>query len=225
LPLFCRHRATLPDNNILFAETIPDSNCPTQGTNSPSLLRESNNCKEKRNSMIRNGRYNVVRFFGRCVVSQQSNQQEPLSKATASAKAFIDIQNSGIFNKLPTITSPQCVFQFHEVELLVDTAVEELSNTRSSFPDFHLCYEKIIDISPTQAKIVNLQASGTHTGTPYGFGPYPEISATGIRCKNDFEDVTITVDAQTGMILSTKFVAKGPLTGPAGLYNQIGGMF
>jgi hypothetical protein len=147
------------------------------------------------------------------------------SKAVTGAKAFIDIQNKGIYNKLIDVASPRCLFQFESAEFLLDTWIEDAGKIGSSYPDFHLSYERIIDISPTQAMIVNLQASGTHTGTPYGFGPYPEIPATGLHCKNDFEDVTVTIDPVSGMIICMSFVAKGPMTGPPGFYDQIGGIF
>jgi hypothetical protein len=158
-------------------------------------------------------------------VSIPSQNKETISKAAAAAKAFLDIQNTGIYSELLKVTSPKCLFQFGDTEFLLDTWIEDAGNIGSSYPDFHLSHEKIIDISPTQAMIVNLQASGTHSGTPYAFGPYPEIPATGIHCKNDYEDVTVTIDAESGMILCMKFVAKGPATGPPGFYNQIGGIF
>jgi hypothetical protein len=154
-----------------------------------------------------------------------SNTPKILSKAATCVKAFLDSQNSGVRQTLLAVAAPGCLFRFEGAEFLLETWIEDSIKINSSFPDFHLYHEKIVDVSPTQAMIVNLQATGTHTGAPYGFGPYPEISATVIYCKNDYEDVTVTIDAETGMIVCMTVVAKGPSSGPPGFYDQIGGIF
>ena len=73
--------------------------------------------------------------------------------------------------------------------------------------------------------LVFATASGTHTGAPYGFGPYPAIEATGRVVLNDPEEATITIDEKTGLITNMRFVAKGCRSGPPGFYEQIGGLF
>jgi hypothetical protein len=205
--------------------------------NSSHTLVNSNSYRASSTSVtspmikIRNGIFSRVlrqqsNMSSSLLLTTPSPQKElSLSTAVATAKAYIDIINNGIYSDLYTISSPDCLFQFEDAEWLLNTWVEGVAKLLSSYPDFRFFYEEIIDVSPTQAMILNLEAIGTHTGTPFGIGPYPEIPATGIRCKSDYEDVTVTIDADAGIMKSMKIIAKGPSTGLQGFYDQIGGIF
>ena len=48
------------------------------------------------------------------------------------------------------------------------------------------------------------------------------MEATGLKIQIDPKDVTRTIDATTGLIIRMKTISKGCLSGPPGLYEQIG---
>lgn len=60
---------------------------------------------------------------------------------------------------------------------------EEFAKMCRCFPDFHS--EAVGDVIEHTDGTVSFSCvcTGTHTGTPYAFGPYPEIAATGIKIK------------------------------------------
>lgn len=77
---------------------------------------------------------------------------------------------------------------------------------------------KLTDPKTTE---VNIRFSGTHTGAPFGFGPYPAIEAKGIKCVNDPE--TFVFHWEDEKVVRWDLIPKGEKTGPIGLYVQIGG--
>ena len=94
-----------------------------------------------------------------------------------------------------------------------------------SFPDIHFQYKGIHE-SPTDPNLIvvdGFYCTATHTGAPYTFAPgvLPAIPTTGIAIRNDEENLYFTM--VDGKIDAIALVAYGCLTGPAGLYEQIGG--
>lgn len=135
---------------------------------------------------------------------------------------------------------------FKDAPMTLDGFLGEWAKIFRSFPDFYLRVEGGIDEQPDGTVIAVLNAGGTHTGTPYSFGPFPEIEATGIKVANDPEYVElgsviftrinslrhrrplnrrVCFTIEDGKI--KKFAVEsvgGELTGPPGLYTQIGGL-
>jgi hypothetical protein len=140
------------------------------------------------------------------------------------AQNYIDILNSHNSKLLMSILSSTAMYNFNGVEVLSSSIVEVHEHVEKSFPDFHLPYERIEVISPGVVKIINIRATGTHTGVPYTFGPYEAIEATGVKVQNDPEDNELTIDMETELIKNVSIIAKGPLGGPQGFYEQIGGL-
>lgn len=93
-----------------------------------------------------------------------------------------------------------------------------------SFPDVTFQFSGIKE-SPSKPNMVvveGLYCSGTHTGAPFSHMPgFPPIPATGKSVQNDEENFYITL--VNNKIELVEIVAYGTLTGPAGLYEQIGG--
>lgn len=92
----------------------------------------------------------------------------------------------------------------------------------ASFPDISFAWTETntLDDGTVSSKVA---VSGTHTGAPFGFGPFPPIEATGIKCQNDPEYVEFITEGDK--IKTMKVVApKGSVkSGPPGFYVQIGG--
>jgi hypothetical protein len=85
-------------------------------------------------------------------------------------------------------------------------------------------WDSIEEIAPGKVKVTNFVGRGTHTGAPYGFGPFPPIPATGIVVEEDPCHLYISV--KNGKM--TKFVIDtycGDLVGPPGYYQKIGGKY
>ena len=99
---------------------------------------------------------------------------------------------------------------------------EEIEKSAKSFPDAHFDFleTKVLD---SKTLVLRVQYKGTHTGAPYGFGPYEAVPAKGVSVKNDPERVTLTF-ADNGLLLSGRVEPEGKLTGWHGVYEQIGGI-
>lgn len=143
----------------------------------------------------------------------------------ATAHSFFTLTVENEFQELEKICTTNCdvyitrtgtVFKLKDLILI-------LIKKFQSFPDmdftvFHSSYIK------SQNKVqLEIQASGTHTGKPYGFDRFPEIPATGIKCQNDIETVTFSFNQQN-LISKVSVDCETDLTGPAGFYVQIGGL-
>lgn len=85
-------------------------------------------------------------------------------------------------------------------------------------------WDSIEEIAPGKVMVKNFVGRGTHTGKPFGFGPFPPIPPTGIVVEEDPCHLLITVSKGK----MTKFVIDtycGDLVGPPGYYQKIGGSY
>ena len=100
--------------------------------------------------------------------------------------------------------------------------VVEIKKLFASFPDFSFTHT--VEPDPERPDRIILRRAvvcGHHTGAPFALGPYPAIEATGKFVKNDPIDSYLTF--HDGKICSYDAYARGPMTGPAGVYTQLGG--
>lgn len=125
-----------------------------------------------------------------------------------------------------TFYAPNAEIVFGGVRMLIEHFVEEHDNLLRSFPDFDVALNDSDVSEDAESGIVtfhNIVASGTHTGAAYGFGPYPSVATTGIRCVNDPETVALHYD-QNCKVKKLVVTPLGPSTGPPGFYQNIGGI-
>jgi hypothetical protein len=146
------------------------------------------------------------------------------SKEYDIAMKYIASVNAHDGRILREILSPSAIYDFDGLEVLGTVIVDMVEQLARSFPDFHFAYKQIKVLSPGVVMICNVQVSGTHTGAPYTFGPYEEIDATGMKVQNDPEDTVLTIDMENELIKHFRVTAKGPLNGPQGFYEQLGGL-
>ena len=124
-------------------------------------------------------------------------------------------------------------FNKHDIQLLKDVACDDALNRAGGqeipwstlvdvcetvfqvFPDIKWTYNKLSDDGIMDGPVT---VTGTHTGGPFGIGPYPPIDTTGIKCTN-LETWKFTFE--NGKIKT--FEASGEMSGPPGFYLQIGG--
>lgn len=77
---------------------------------------------------------------------------------------------------------------FKEAAMTLDGFLEEWEKIFKSFPDFSMRVEGGIREQEADGTVIAVFCvSGTHTGAPYCFGPFPEIEATNIKANNDPE--------------------------------------
>lgn len=137
------------------------------------------------------------------------------------AELWVWLMNQHNLDAMLAISDQNCNIHFEDSHMRQEDFFEEIRNLFTSFPDFGFAWNDVQQTGPGQVEIGFFQASGTHTGKPYGFGPYPPMEAKGIAVKNDPEKVIIEVAHD--MIQKVTFIATGELTGPPGVYIQIGG--
>lgn len=106
-----------------------------------------------------------------------------------------------------------------------DTLVTVMEAIHQSFPDVQWTFKNIkAGTEPHVVVCEGVRCSGTHTGAPYSFAPgFPAIPATHKFVQNDEEKLYFTLTPDTHKIRKVQIFALGCVTGPAGLYEQIGG--
>jgi len=110
-----------------------------------------------------------------------------------------------------------------EADMTFNEYVAELGNVWASFPDFEMTLLELPKSESHQQVTIHVRVSGTHTGKPYGFGPFPEIEAKGTECQNDPESITFALN-EDGVMTAMRVTMAGNLGGPPGFYTQIGGL-
>ena len=146
----------------------------------------------------------------------------PNKSAVEVLEAFFHASNRHDTNEMAQFFEERADVLFEETPMSVQEYIEECGRIFKAFPDLTFHWKSIESHGPDGAIMPGLYVLGTHKG-PYAFGPYPEIAATNKVCRNDPEDFTIWL-GPTGKIRKAKIIPKGEMTGPAGLYTQIGGL-
>ena len=76
--------------------------------------------------------------------------------------------------------------------------------------------------------VADVQSTGTHTGKPFAFGPFPEIQAAGTKVFNEPERMTFLVrpckDSGELKIMRMEIEPIGNDNGYATIYEKIGGV-
>lgn len=146
-------------------------------------------------------------------------------------KALAHIKSHDLESYCSMFTS-NAHFQFHDVDKSLNHEMnlagfqEEMHRLLDSFPDFSFTW-KSIQSHPTPdggvvVSLVNVVATGTHTGAAYAFGPCDPINATGQTVQTDPEDKHYHF-SNTGSLVSLKVYPKGEMSGMAGVYTKLGG--
>ena len=99
---------------------------------------------------------------------------------------------------------------------------EEMESLTASFPDFSFTCDSM---SCDQGVVVlhRCQAKGSHSGAPYSCGPCEPIPAEGKKVMNDPEDIYVFFREGEDKISRIVVCARGEMSGPAGIYTQLGG--
>jgi len=133
------------------------------------------------------------------------------------------LHNAHDVDGLMAIGTPDAKFSWGEGQSMpwVDY-VKECKDVFASFPDIHCEWSERSELNDgtVTSKVV---VTGTHTGAPFGFGPFPPIEATGIKCQNDPECVEWIVEGDKLKEMKVTSPEGSTKTGPSGLYVQIGG--
>ena len=97
-----------------------------------------------------------------------------------------------------------------------------VATTETRFPDFQFSCD-LMSYHSGVVVLQGFQAGGTHTGAPFACGPCEPIEATGKVIVNDPEEVYLFFRRGEEKISRIIVCAKGEMTGPAGIYTQLGG--
>ena len=108
-----------------------------------------------------------------------------------------------------------------EVEMLCDDFFASVRTVTDSFPDMVFKWESITPLGNSKYLIKNFTPSGTHTGAPFAFGPYPAIAATNIHAELPC-DLHLTL--RGNQVCESRISGEGELIGPPGFYVKIGGI-
>lgn len=113
-------------------------------------------------------------------------------------------------------------FKSFNVEMRRDDFIDAHSLVFDSFPNMTWSWKSIKEISPGTVLLSGFGGRGTHTGKPYEFPPYPPIPATNKRVVDT--ELNVTAMIKDGQMINALIDSFGKEVGPAGFYNQIGGI-
>eukprot|EP00934_Nitzschia_sp_Nitz4_P003038 Nitzschia sp. Nitz4//scaffold167_size49223//1924//2457//NITZ4_007029-RA/size49223-processed-gene-0.4-mRNA-1//1//CDS//3329538257//3028//frame0 len=146
------------------------------------------------------------------------------TKNTQAVVKFLDAFNRRNERVMRTSTSERAQFCFFGTEpgISLDFFLDGLCDLQRSFPDICVTYDVMEEIEPGVVLVETFHSRGTHTGAPFGFGPYPPLERTDIVVE---ETSDVTFHLSKGKI--DKITVKpsdGDFVGPPGYYDKIGGM-
>ena len=145
-------------------------------------------------------------------------------KNFAAVKEFMRFQNEHDLDGAKNQVTDDCVVTFPGgVEMNWKEYTVEFQKLVLSLPDFKFAYQSIEVMADGRMIVVHsMVPSGTHTGKPYAFGNCPPIEATGVSVENDPDQLRFFF--RDGKICRQEVHNDGKLTGPAGIYAQLGGI-
>jgi len=145
---------------------------------------------------------------------------------TTIVQEFIERINAQDRQAIRTMVTPDLKMCWEDQEMMFADYIEAVESVWKSFPDFHLSWQSIQESTDKKGKVVvtvkDCIPRGTHTGEPFGFGPYEPIEAQGTKIENAAETITVHLTPD-GKICQWLVNVNGEMTGPAGMYTQLGG--
>ena len=160
--------------------------------------------------------------------SGSSSTSHKDSPGVSVVKEYLAKFNEHDVAAMRKLASDDYVVRFQDnTELMFENFAEEMQKMFDSFPDFNMSYcdQDFEEKSDSTVVVHKLLPSGHHTGAPYAFGPCDPIDPTGKFIRNDPETVHFHLREEGGSlrILKLSVVPHGEMTGPQGIYTQLGG--
>ena len=203
----------------LSAVHSSNSSVSSKGSNTTKTSRSSSVSYKPTHSTKKN-----VSSNGR---AQASSKGPGKSANIKAVECFLDNMNNftTVDNFLIPFTSRDTPIKPEDFPAIrMETFAQIMEGIHKSFPDVYFQYKNISESpdDPNMVLVDGFFCTATHTGELYAFAPgVPAIPAKGIAVKNDEENFYFTM--KDGKIDAVELLAFGSLTGPAGLYEQIGG--
>lgn len=167
--------------------------------------------------------------------AKAGKRKSKTKKNTAEEKSANVLAVESFLKNWTTFTGPEAVLAHFASEkspmILEDgmrlspkQCVGALKMLHASFPDLEFKSASIKDKSSNEVVVDNMYGVGTHTGAPFTCKPgmFPAIPATGKHCRND-DAIWYCKMTDDNKIKSIEVIALGSKTGPAGMYELIGG--
>jgi hypothetical protein len=167
-------------------------------------------------------------FGAKSICSTNSgDESEESARVMAAGKRFFECTTNQDAEGLKACATAGCEVTFRDQELGLEGFAEEAVKIWKAFPDFHLTNPNGFQLKKDENGELYCVTSGCvpnghHTGAPYGFGPYEPIPITNKYVKNAPETFHFYVNDE-GKVYRVLIDADGEMTGPAGVYQQIGG--
>ena len=137
-------------------------------------------------------------------------------------KEFLDAMNKHDMERLTNLFHPDASVEMVEgTKMDGTTFLNSLQDIYYSFPDFAVTLPPAELQKDGSVIFRGIVGSGTHTGAPYGFGPFEPIPAAGKKFRNDEE--SIQIHFRESKIVRYVFLSIGMYSGPHGVYTQLGG--
>ncbi|CAB9522107.1 expressed unknown protein [Seminavis robusta] len=156
------------------------------------------------------------------------SEQQDRTEDVKAVELWLEMWRQKRLDEVVALSSPDC--QYHVtledgemMEVKLQDFIDQMASCYESFPDYDSVWESI-EPDPTNGSIVikNYTSHATHTGTPFAFGPYPAIPASGAEIHDDA--ISMYIFLKDGKPIYIKTAFEGVQIGPAAYYTQIGGI-
>ncbi|CAB9531984.1 expressed unknown protein [Seminavis robusta] len=165
---------------------------------------------------------------GGCDTSTSEEQVQPETAKERVVRAYVQYLNGHDMDGAKELMADDCrcifITQGDNMEMEYNEMAAEVVNIFEAFPDFKFRFDSSIDERKSDGVVVwsDLVPNGHHTGKPYAFGPCPAIEASGKYVENPPETICFHVNEQ-GKITKHVIESTGEMSGPPGIYTQLGG--
>jgi hypothetical protein len=142
---------------------------------------------------------------------------------SSTIQKYVELLNNHDAEGLRALGAPESKIDLGGLEMdFAGDYIKALEEAWASFPDMKFLSGEITGGGDGKIYLKAMQYLGTHTGAPYGFGPYPRLEAAGVKCYSELEDMEFVVE--NDKIVDARLIpVEGALSGPPRFYTQIGG--
>lgn len=158
----------------------------------------------------------------KAVAQEISSRDRNLAQTELFFKYYNEHAIDKVVRELVADTCP--IFMKSEQTLTKEEFFGSVQDCIDSFPDLRFEVGRMEKQPDGSVICYDVMVIGTHSGKPFGFGPFEPIDVKNppVKIQNDPEDVQLFFDANNKMCKYV-FLTMGDLSGPPGLYTQLGG--
>lgn len=190
----------------------------------PRLFKGKRDGASQASTEISHGSSSDTKDVIHLVRHEPVEQQAPMTPNVQLITDWVNAFDEHNLEKVKERTKEDCTVDFAESEMnmLASDFFAATAMLYASFPDLHFTWSSIEACGPDRVIVKTYQASGHHTGAPFGFEPFDPIAPKGTFVEDEPMELNLLI--QDGKVAHCITKAFGALVGPPGYYVKLGGV-